>query len=69
MVTILDAEIINDSIYIEFDASVCDGSTREICLVDAKLIMESYLIRLSLKNEELCDANFTKKLAFDIKPV
>ncbi len=72
IVQIIDAEIKDDSIYIEFGASGCDGSTWELCLVDAEVVMESYpeqrLIRLSLYNEELCDAYFTRKVSFDIRP-
>lgn len=70
---IVDVEIINDSIYIEFGSSGCDGESWEICLYDAEVIMESLpeqrLIRLALKNEELCDAYFTKKVVFDITPL
>ncbi len=71
--TILDAEIIGDSIFIEFGSSGCDGSTWELFLVDANVIMKSKPeqrnIRLSLKNKELCEAYFTKTISFNIKPL
>ncbi len=70
---IISAEIKGDSLYIEFGSSGCDGSSWELCLYDADVILESYPeqrnIRLSLKNEEECDAYFTKKVAFNIKPL
>ena len=71
--SIINAEIIGDSIHIEFGSSGCDGSTWKLCLYDADVIMESYPeqrnVRLSLKNEELCDAYFIKEVAFNIKPL
>ena len=55
--TIIDAKIIGDSIFIEFGSSGCDGSTWEFSLVDADVIMESYPeqrnIRLSLKKQRV----------------
>ncbi|MBK3518058.1 hypothetical protein [Carboxylicivirga marina] len=55
---------------IDFGSSGCDGSTWELKLLDADVILESYPpqrnIRLSLKNMELCDAYFSKEIAYDI---
>ena len=60
---ITDAKIVNDCLTITFGSSGCDGSSWQLALYDAGVIMESYPpqrnIRLSLKNEELCDAYFS----------
>ncbi|MCB9256274.1 MAG: hypothetical protein H6579_04005 [Chitinophagales bacterium] len=66
-----------DSIWIEdnclhliFGASGCSGDSWEVKLIDSEAILESYPpqrnLRLSLKNDELCLAYFTKELSFDI---
>ncbi|WP_075591314.1 hypothetical protein [Labilibacter marinus] len=69
--TIIDAVIYNDSIHIKYGASGCDGSSWLIALFDADEILESNPeqrnIRLAFKNEEMCDAYFTKEISFDIK--
>lgn len=71
--SILSAVISGDCLEIEFTASGCDGSAWEIKLIDADVIMESYPvqrnIRISLKNQEECDAVITKELSFDISPL
>ena len=70
---LLSAEILNDCLIIEFTASGCDGSAWEVKLFDANAIKESYPVqrdlRLSLKNQEICDAVITKTLSFDISPL
>lgn len=69
--SIIRLEIIEDSLIINFGSSGCDGSTWRIKLIDSGVILESYPpqrnLRLSLKNEEECDAYFTKEISFDIK--
>jgi len=71
--TIISAEIINDCLNIEFASSGCDGSTWEINLYDANVIKESYPVqrdlRLSLKNQEECDAVITRNVSYDISPL
>lgn len=71
--TVIDAFILNDCLTIEFAASGCDGSAWEVKLIDANVVMESYPvqrnIRLSLRNQEECDAVITKTVAFDISPL
>ena len=71
--TIISAEIINDCLFIEFTSSGCDGSAWEIKLIDANVVMESYPVqrnlRLSLKNQEECDAVITMTVSFDISPL
>lgn len=71
--TITDASIHNDCLYVRFSASGCDGDSWEIKLIDANVIKESNPIqrdiRLSLKNEEECLAVFTRTLTFDLTPV
>jgi hypothetical protein len=58
---------------IEFSASGCSGDSWEIQLIDADVILESFPvqrnIRISLKNEEVCEAWITRKLCFDISPL
>lgn len=55
---------------INFSSGGCDGTTWKLKLIDSGNIMESNPpqrnLRLSLKNEELCEAYITKELTFDI---
>ena len=71
--TILGASIAEDCLTVEFSASGCDGSAWEIKLIDANVVMESYPVqrnlRLSLFDQEECDAVITKTIAFDISPL
>lgn len=70
---VMRAAIQGDCLYLEFSASGCDGSTWELRLIDASTIMESYpiqrSIRLSLNNNEDCDAVISREIAFDITPL
>ena len=71
LLTIVNAEIKNDCLIINFGSSGCDGSTWVVKLIDSEAVAESYppqrTLRLSLQNEELCDAYFTKEISFNIK--
>ena len=55
---------------INFSASGCSGDTWELKLIDSEDILESLPpqrnLRLSLNNEEPCEAYITKELTFDI---
>ena len=68
--TISDLEIDENCLQITFSASGCDGNDWEIKLIDSGLILESQPIqrnlRLSLKNNEFCNAVITKTLSFDL---
>lgn len=68
--TINSLEIDKDQLKIKFSSSGCDGGSWEVKLIDSGDIMESdppqRNLRLSLKNEELCDAYFMKEFTFDI---
>ncbi len=68
--TINSLEINGDCLTINFSSSGCSGDSWELKLIDADVILESYPpqrnLRLSLKNEELCDAYITKEITFDI---
>jgi len=68
--TINSLEIINDSLKINFGASGCSGDSWVLKLIDSEDIIEVFPpqrnLRLSLKNEELCDAYFSKELSFCI---
>jgi len=68
--TINSLEINGDCLTINFSSSGCSGDSWELKLIDADVILESYPpkrnLRLSLKNEELCDAFITREIIFDI---
>jgi len=65
-VTINGFEIIDHCLKINFSS----GDMWEVKLIDSENILESSPpqrnLRLSLKNEELCEAYITKELTFDI---
>ncbi len=68
--TINSLDLNENCLNISFSSSGCDGSTWEVKLIDSELILESNPpqrnLRLSLKNEEECEAYITKELTFDI---
>ena len=63
-------EINGDCLKINFSSGGCSGITWELKLIDSEAILESNPaqrnLRLSLKNEELCQAYITKEMTFDI---
>lgn len=67
---ITELDIQGDCLNITFNAGGCDGSSWQLQLIDQATILESdppqRFLRLSLKNEEPCEALITKKLNFDI---
>lgn len=69
-VTINNLSINNNCLKINFSSSGCSGDAWELKLIDSETILESNPpqrnLRLSLKNEELCEAYITKELTFDI---
>lgn len=70
---IKEVRIEDDCLIINFGSSGCSGESWELKLIDASHILESYPpqrnIRLSLKNEEACQAYFTREVSFDISPL
>ena len=68
--TFVSIEIIEDCLKIKFTSSGCDGSSWEVKLIASEDIAESFppqrFLRLSLKNEEVCDAVITKEISFGI---
>ncbi len=68
--TINNLEINGDCLKINFSSGGCSGDTWELKLIDSEIILYSNPpqrnLRLSLKNEELCEAYITKELTFDI---
>lgn len=68
--TIHSLEINGDCLTISYSSSGCSGDSWELMLIDAGVILESYPpqrnLRLSLKNDEMCDAYITKEISFDI---
>ena len=67
---IVNVQIEGDCLVIRFESGGCDGNSWGIKLIDSEAIMESYPpqrnLRLSLKNEEPCDAIVTKEMAFNV---
>jgi len=72
-----DDHLVIDSLALEGDcltlfysSSGCNGDTWQLKLIDSEAIMESFPpqrnLRLSLKNEELCDAWFSRQITFDV---
>lgn len=63
-------EINGNCLKINFSSGGCDGNSWELKLIDSEGILKSNPpqrnLRLSLKNEELCEAYITKELTFDI---
>lgn len=63
-------EINDNCLKINFSSGGCDGDTWVLKLIDSEDILESNPpqrnLRLSLKNEELCEAYITKELTFNI---
>ena len=68
--TINSIEIENDCLKINFSASGCSGESWKVRLIDSGSIKESDPpqrdIRLSLDNEEMCQAYITQELSFNI---
>ncbi|PKV51185.1 hypothetical protein ATE84_3258 [Aquimarina sp. MAR_2010_214] len=68
--TINSLKINENCLKISFSSSGCSGDSWEVKLIDSEEILESNPpkrnLRLSLKNEELCDAYITKEISFDI---
>ena len=68
--TINSLEITENCLKINFGSSGCSGDTWELKFIDSEDILESIPpqrnLRLSLKNEEECEAFITKELSFDI---
>ncbi len=70
IVTINMLEINEDCLTINFSSSGCNGDTWEVVLIDSDEVLESLPpqrnVRLSLNNDELCQAFITQELTFDI---
>lgn len=70
IVAINNVKIIKDSLLVNFSASGCHGESWELKLIGQEAVSKSLppqrSMRLSLKNEELCEAYITKEVSFDI---
>ncbi|TRX52041.1 hypothetical protein FNH22_22985 [Fulvivirga sp. M361] len=68
--TISNATVEGDSLKISYSSSGCSGETWELKLIASEGILESNPpqrnVRLSLKNDELCDAVISKEISFNI---
>ena len=68
--TIVSAELTDDCLRIKFASSGCSGSSWKVKLIDSETVLYSdppqRNLRLSLKNQELCDAYIGKEITFDI---
>ena len=69
-VTINSLEIEEDCLKINFSASGCNGESWKVRLIDSGSIKESDPpqrdLRLSLDNDEMCEAFITRELSFNI---
>ncbi len=69
-ITINSVEIENDCLKINFSASGCSGESWKLTLIDSGSIKESDPpqrdLRLSLDNDEMCEAFITRELSFSI---
>ena len=67
---IVNVQLEGDCLVIRFESGGCDGNSWGIKLIDSEAIMESYPpqrnLRLSLKNQEPCEAIVTKEVAFNV---
>jgi len=67
---ILHVQLEGDCLIIRFESGGCDGNSWVIQLIDSEAVMESLPpqrnLRLSLKNQEPCDAIVTKEMAFNV---
>lgn len=72
-VTIEAVGLNGDCLNITYSASGCDGSSWTVLLIDSSEVMESdppqRHLRLSLDNNEECDAYITKTKSFDISAI
>jgi hypothetical protein len=68
--TISNLEITNNCLSVSFSASGCSGESWRIKLIDAAEVLESdppqRNLRLSLDNNELCDAIIARTVSFDL---
>lgn len=69
-IVINNVEINGDCLTINYSASGCSGSSWELKLVDSEMLTKSIpaqrSLRLSLKDNEACEAFITKEISFDI---
>ncbi len=69
--SITNMRISGDCLFITISSGGCDGSTWEVNLIDSEAIAESYpcqrFLKLTLKNEEECDAVPSREISFNIE--
>ncbi|WP_423127626.1 hypothetical protein [Gaoshiqia sp. Z1-71] len=69
--TIISVELAGDCLKINFASSGCSGSSWKVKLIDSEAVLYSdppqRNLRLSLNNQEMCDAYIGKEVTFDIK--
>jgi len=68
--SIQEVALAGDCLNIRFSASGCDGNSWQVKLIDSSVILDSdpaqRSIRLSLRNNELCQAIITREVSFDV---
>lgn len=68
--SIIEAEIEGDSLKLTIQSSGCDGNEWVVKLVDSGAVAESYPVqrfaKISLENEELCDAIVARDYSFNL---
>lgn len=69
--TIVSTELNGDCLKINFASGGCSGNSWVVKLIDSGVVLYSNPpqrnLRLSLKNQELCDAYIGKEITFDVK--
>lgn len=68
-----DAWIENDCLVVLIQASGCSGNDWHVELIDSGSVIDTNplqrVVRISLFNEEACQAHITKRYSFDIRPL
>ncbi len=71
--TLIEVNVEGDCMNIKYSSSGCSGESWVMELIDAEVIKETNPaqrdLRLILKNEEACQAVFTKDISFDLAPL
>lgn len=68
---VVNAEIIGNCLEVDIASGGCDGSSWQVDLIDADIIVETLpeerYLKISFENQELCNAIVTRTFSFDIQ--
>ncbi|NQZ77200.1 MAG: hypothetical protein HRT61_14035 [Ekhidna sp.] len=71
--SIEEVTIVNDCLEVTYSSSGCDGSSWQVSMIDAGVVLESFPIQRELKmileNGEACDAVIQKTTSFDLTSI